>query len=77
MQLKQILNVKLCLTLMKYEDSIKANKNYDIFKMSRLIYDCLDSQRQKFFHTDIMEAKTKEDKIEVCLQYCNAYIGSV
>lgn len=70
MQLRQILNLKLSFELAKYE-GIK----YDIAKLSTILYDNLPCQMQKCFQTEAIECNNNAELIEVCIIFCNSFIG--
>ena len=71
MQLRQILNLKLSFELAKFEGI-----NYNVFDLSTILYNSLPVTQQKLIHTELIEADSRAEVIDICINYCNEFIGS-
>ena len=72
MQLRQILNLKLSFELAKFEGI-----NYDLFKLSTILYDSLPAKQQKLIHAELLEADSNAEVIDICVNHCNVFIGGI
>ena len=69
MQLRQILNLKLSFELAKFEGI-----NYNVFDLSTILYNSLPVTQQKLIHTELIEADSRAEVIDICINYCNEFI---
>lgn len=72
MQLRQILNLKLSFELAKFEGI-----NYNVFDLSTILYNSLPASQQKLIHTELIEADSRAEVIDICINYCNEFIGGL